>query len=782
MPSIHEPSETARDNLQPMLRLARRALAFWRPALVALAIGVAATVAVAKLRPRNYRSEAVLYYREGMQWNPNEGFSTRRQIQRLKEALLARSQLVKVIEDLGLYPKLMSTGRSADAVNEMLLATTFRIGEGDIFQLSYTSDSPQEAERVVSRLTALLIDENTTFRSSQAESSRAFLETEKSHNQEDLHAKEAALFRFLALHPEFVQEQGTAAGAPRGGGTRRSEDDGSALASLRREEERLQAQIATSSNVSADPGVAISEAASKLKAAQRDLAAARSRYTEEHPDVRSARALVKDAEDAYRRTAATAEGAAAPVSVTELQARLDRVQREIATVDKRGSVTSTQGTSAAKGNAARHVVSLETEWARLNRDVTEARERLQQLDSRQFTASMTLGTLMSGQAGKILVIDPAFVPTTPIGISNTKVLLLGLALTLVLSTGLATTLALLDDRIRDRIDILRLGLGPLLVEIGDLARKPGKPGQQASLARDRTPTAPPSRQEDAVPEVRSLSLLAPPPTGARPAWAEEATAGSGEAMQGSTSLALKLPLREDLAVRGSVAMREPDPGRGKVMVNVHRVLLERENQHRPLMLEEPDSAAAAGFRVLRHRLVERGGARAVLVASPNSRDGKTTCALNLWVALGEGRRSRALLVEANLRDPAIARSIGFDPPVCIGKQLEYHLSLGVHAWDVAETFTPWLHAAAVSPSSEKREMVDGSALTALVRDMRDVGYDIVVVDSPAILGSADATLAEDAVEGVLMVIRRGRTRARDVRRAVDQIGSDKLLGFVLLGG
>ena len=781
MRSIHEPSETTRDNLQPMLRLMRRALGFWRPGLLVLAVGVAATLAVAKLRPRHYRSEAVLYYREGMQWTPNEGSNTRRQIQRLKEALLARSLLVKVAEELGLYPKLMSAGRSADAVNEMLQATSFRIGEGDIFQLSYTSDSPEEAERVVARLTALLIDENAAFRSSQAESSRAFLEVERGRNQADLHAKEAALFQFLALHPEFLQEPGTSAAGPRGGGSgrTRSTDDGSALAALRREEERLQGQIAASGSVPADPGVAVSEASSRLRAAERDLAAARSRYTEEHPDVRSALALVKESEDAYRRVAATVEGATTSVSTNELEARLNRVQREIATVDRRSSAP---GAPASSSNAARLVVSLETEWARLNREVGEARERLQQLDTRQFTASMTLGTLMSGQAGKILVIDPAFVPTTPIGMSNTKVLLLGLALTLVLSGGLATILALLDDRVRDRIDVERLGLGPLLAEIGDLAR----PGRPSSPARDRGSAAPPVRNEaaaaaeDAGPGAQgALSLITGPSAASRPAWAGEAVAGG--ATPRSTSMALKLAQREDLAVRGDDAMREPEAGRGGVILKVHRVLLERENHPRPLVLEEPDGAAAAAFRVLRHRLAERGGTRAILVAGPNARDGKTTCALNLWAALGENRRSRALLVEANLRDPAIAQAIGFDPPVCIGKQLDYHLALGVHSWDVAETFTPWLHAAAVSPSSEKREMIDGSALTTLVKDMQGVGYDAIVVDSPAILGSADATLAEDAVDGVLIVVRRGKTRARDLRQAVDQIGREKVLGFVLLG-
>jgi Mrp family chromosome partitioning ATPase/uncharacterized protein involved in exopolysaccharide biosynthesis len=778
MRSTHESSEMPGDGLQPILRLARRALAFWRLGLIALAVGIAATVAFAKLRPRHYRSEAVLYYREGMQWNPNEGFNTRRQIQRLKEALLARSQLVKVVEELDLFPKLMAAGRSADAVNEMLLATTFRIGEGDIFQLSYTSDSPKEAERVVARLTALLIDENATFRSSQAESSRAFLEAEKSRNEADLRAKEAALYQFLGKHPEFLQEPGTSTGPARG--RSRSADDGSAVAALRREEERLRSQIATSGSVPADPGQATGEAAAKLKAAQRDLAAARSRYTEEHPDVRSALAVVRESEDAYNRATAGMAAAAPAVSAADLRAQLDRVQREIAAVDRRNATGGAAGAPAASSDAARHVVALETEWARLNREVGEARERLQQLDSRQFTASMTLGTLMSGQSGKIVIIDPAFVPTTPIGMSNTKAVLLGLAVTLLLAGGLATIGALLDDRIRDRVDVQRLGLGPVLAEIGDLARRAGKPGQKASAGRERAPAAPPPRKDAGAPAASAdagpgehgpLSLVAGP-------WASEA---AGEAAKGSTSLALKLAQREDLALRGTDAIRESEADRRTVLLNVHRVPLDREAHPRPLMLEEPDSATAAGFRVLRHRLAERGGTRAILVASPSARDGKTTCALNLWIALGEARRSRALLVEANLRDPSIAQAIGFDPPVCIGKQMQYHLALGVHSWDVAETFTPWLHAAAVSPSSEKREMLEGSALSALVQDMKEVGYDVIVVDSPAILGSADATLAEDAVEGVLMVVRRGKTRARDLRLAVEQIGSDKLLGFVLVG-
>ena len=46
------------------------------------------------------------------------------------------------------------------AVEEMRLATGFSVGEGDAFVISYTGDSPIEAQRVTAKLTDLLIAEH----------------------------------------------------------------------------------------------------------------------------------------------------------------------------------------------------------------------------------------------------------------------------------------------------------------------------------------------------------------------------------------------------------------------------------------------------------------------------------------------------------------------------------------------------------------------------------------------------------------------------------------------
>jgi Mrp family chromosome partitioning ATPase len=41
---------------------------------------------------------------------------------------------------------------------------------------------------------------------------------------------------------------------------------------------------------------------------------------------------------------------------------------------------------------------------------------------------------------------------------------------------------------------------------------------------------------------------------------------------------------------------------------------------------------------------------------------------------------------------------------------------------------------------------------------------------------------EEHVDGILIVLRAGESRVRELRKAVDQIGKSKLLGAVLVAG
>jgi hypothetical protein len=50
-----------------------------------------------------------------------------------------------------------------------------------------------------------------------------------------------------------------------------------------------------------------------------------------------------------------------------------------------------------------------------------------------------------------------------------------------------------------------------------------------------------------------------------------------------------------------------------------------------------------------------------------------------------------------------------------------------------------------------------------------------------VLGSADANLLQESATSTVLTLRADRSQGSVVRRAIEQIGSEKLVGVVLMG-
>ena len=212
---------------------------------------------------------------------------------------------------------------------------------------------------------------------------------------------------------------------------------------------------------------------------------------------------------------------------------------------------------------------------------------------------------------------------------------------------------------------------------------------------------------------------------------------------------------------------------------------ERPIDPRLVLLAAPDSPAAAGYRVLRHRVLSQDDPRVIAVTSAGPHEGKSACAANLALAIAEGGQSRVLLVEANLRAPSLATLFAVTPGECFARQMAAHRPTDgarrERPWSVAE-ISPGLHLAALLPPAEGEPLhLDGPALAAALTSLRAGGYDYLVVDAPAVLGSADVNLIDQCVDGVLFTVLRGRTSGRALGRAIEQLRPKKLLGLVLVG-
>lgn len=200
---------------------------------------------------------------------------------------------------------------------------------------------------------------------------------------------------------------------------------------------------------------------------------------------------------------------------------------------------------------------------------------------------------------------------------------------------------------------------------------------------------------------------------------------------------------------------------------------------RAALLRDPLSARAAAFRVLRHRIAQAGDPRTILITSANDGEGKTTCALNLALVLAESGRNRVLLVEANTQTPVLTVLLGFATPACALDQITRHRTDPIRPWQVARITSHALDVMAVQPGDEARPPLHGPSLLAAITGLRSL-YDYVVIDTSSVLTGLDVPLVENATDGIVLVARARRTRARHVNAALDQIGCARILGVALL--
>jgi Mrp family chromosome partitioning ATPase len=198
------------------------------------------------------------------------------------------------------------------------------------------------------------------------------------------------------------------------------------------------------------------------------------------------------------------------------------------------------------------------------------------------------------------------------------------------------------------------------------------------------------------------------------------------------------------------------------------------------LMIDPDSERSAAFRVLRHHLLEIGRPQVVIVTSPQIGDGKTTAAVNLALALAECGRAKTLLVETHVRRPQLTTVFQFIPPWCFAEQLAAHRHQPTMPWSLVDIPQLWLHVAAINPRIEQTQLLDGPAFAIAMERLRLAGYEHIVVDAPPVLGSADVNLMTDAADSVVFALRARRSNTRDLRRAIEQLGTSKVAGTVLL--
>jgi uncharacterized protein involved in exopolysaccharide biosynthesis len=503
-------TQTPRDKFDQLIAFVRRTMRYWWLIAIITFIGGVLAVAFALSQKPSYLSEAKIFYNERIQSSVLQGrdygVNTKNLGYQYQEMLLSRTNMLRVIEELDLYPEIRAKRGIDAAIEEFKKFAAFKVRGVGMFNISFLSHNAEEAQKGTSLMVNILLEEDERVRREQASATMNFLLDQKGKINKELDKRQRELAKFLHEHPEFALDTAAGGAANNPGASIRGQaaqskngatpsasmplpdDMDPRLVALERQRRRIRDRLAAPDDPNAGPRKTpeqieadrlVQEAEGELKRAQRELEERLSRLQPAHPDVVRAQSEVAAAQQRVQRAKAQVPPAlpkAEPIDRNALQEELRNIEREIANVkakirQEQGAEPIIEGEGEGEDGAPEiseeenWVVALETEYARLHQGVEEQRKRLESTDASLSRAEISASQQMAEQGAVLTIIDPANLPTLPQGKGRALLAAAGTAVFIMLGTLLALALALIDDRIYGAGDLERLAIAPVAVVI-----------------------------------------------------------------------------------------------------------------------------------------------------------------------------------------------------------------------------------------------------------------------------------------------------------------------------
>jgi len=467
------PSSSSTRELQ---RLAEAPLR--RPWLVIIPFLLSVVVAVAVsfvLTPRYRSSTLILVAPEQMPSNFVPQMSTERvarRLQTLRQEVQSRTRLEMVAREFDPYGSL---GKEPliNTIERMRGAVQVSVKGDDAFSIEFEHRDPKMAMLVADRLTTLFMEEVVGASERQVSNAYEFIEKQLEGARTQLEQKEGALRAYKEQHMGQLPEQVTANLATL---QRLQAEQQSTAESLRTATDTMRLLEGGTGETRGEGGERIMKtpAPDSLVTLKANLAILKTRYTEQHPDVRALQSRIDMLEKAAANQAPDAPpadpaAAAAEMRVREARIEIESLRQRLADVDRRIAAFQERVEAAPRR---------EQEVLGLMRDYQKLSENYSALLSKKLDAEMAARLERQQKGQQFRVLDPAYLPEQPSFPNRGMFALAGLGIGILLGVGLAITVDALDPTIKDAESVRSAFSFPVLAVIPYV-----KPRDQARLAK-----------------------------------------------------------------------------------------------------------------------------------------------------------------------------------------------------------------------------------------------------------------------------------------------------------
>ena len=187
-----------------------------------------------------------------------------------------------------------------------------------------------------------------------------------------------------------------------------------------------------------------------------------------------------------------------------------------------------------------------------------------------------------------------------------------------------------------------------------------------------------------------------------------------------------------------------------------------------LALADPKSALSEAYFSVRSNLAfstDHGVPKTFMVTSTRSGEGKSTTSFALAAVLGRTGKS-VILLDADMRLPSVHEYAGMQNDAGLSNYLS-----GDSNWQAMVKATQMrglsIMSAGPTPPSAA-ELLSGDRLDLLIKEL-GAHFDHVIIDSPPILGLADAPLVARAVEGCVFVAEAEGVAVRGIKASIGRL-------------
>lgn len=195
--------------------------------------------------------------------------------------------------------------------------------------------------------------------------------------------------------------------------------------------------------------------------------------------------------------------------------------------------------------------------------------------------------------------------------------------------------------------------------------------------------------------------------------------------------------------------------------------------------DAPKSVGAEAYKTLRTNIQYSSfdkNAQAIIVTSSQLGEGKSTTAGNLALSMAQDGK-KTILIDCDLRKPTVHKKFGITNSSGLSEVIVGKVDLKDAMKEFNKNLTI-ITSGKIPPNPS--EMLGSNNMQRFLNELKR-HYDCIILDTPPVLAVTDAQILSRNVDGMILVIRAGRTKKEIVIKAKKQIENvgGKIIGTIL---